>query len=86
MNHGGPQQGDRKPDFPQRLFQQRALGQQVLVRRIRADGRQADDLAGTGLGQSRRHGRDDTPGLGKAGLRVELGGRQDEDARCTVEG
>jgi hypothetical protein len=56
------------------------------VRRIRADGRQADDLAGASFSQGRRHGRDYTPGLGKAWLRVELGGRQDEDARGTREG
>jgi hypothetical protein len=48
--------------------------------------KQADHLAGTRLGQSRRYGRDDALGLGKAGLRIELRGRQDEDARDTPEG
>lgn len=68
----GPQKGSRKTDLLQRLFHQCVPGQQVLVRRICADGRQAGHLAGTSLDQSRRYGGDGLSGLGTAGLRIEL--------------
>ncbi len=56
------------------------------MRRIGADGRQAHDLAGLRLDQGGAHGVDDAPGFGEAGLRIEFGRRQDENAGGGLEG
>jgi len=68
------------------LLQQRALAEQVLVRRIGADRRQAHRPGGTCLDQCRAHGIDHPPCFGKARLWVELGWRQDEDTLGAFEG
>ena len=47
----------------QRLLQHRALGQQIVLFRIGADGREADDLAGAGQLQRGSTRASITPGL-----------------------
>ncbi len=73
-------------DRPKRLFERGALAQQVLVRCIRTDGRQANHPFRPSLGQGRNDSLDNAHCLGKARFGIEFGWRQNEDCLGTPEG
>ena len=74
------QEGHRNLECAQRLLQQFSLGEQIALRCLRADRRQAYDLLRTGSLYRLFDRRDHAKSLGIAGQRVKFGRRQNEDA------
>jgi hypothetical protein len=83
MNQAGRRNGHRQ--VAQRLLQQRSLGEQVRLLRLRSHGRQADDFSGARCFERRLDGGDDAAGLWESRRRIEFG-RHDEDAGGVLEG
>ncbi|MDR8941315.1 hypothetical protein FEP80_01855 [Burkholderia multivorans] len=79
------QERHRHRHLAQRLLHQRALSEQVDLVGLRADRREADDLARSRLQECGGHSINHCARFGKPGLRIELRRRQDENAGRAFE-